>query len=60
MKKIVITGTRGIPHIMGGVEAVVEELAPRLAASGHDVTVIRRRDYVSELSNGARIAASLN
>lgn len=51
MKKIIITGTRGIPHIMGGVEAVVEELAPRLVALGHDVTVIRRSDYVSELSN---------
>lgn len=50
-KKIVITGTRGIPHIMGGVEAVVEEIAPRLVALGYDVTVIRRGDYVSELAN---------
>lgn len=50
-KKIVITGTRGIPHIMGGVEAVVEEIAPRLVALGYDVTVVRRSDYVSELAN---------
>lgn len=49
--KIVITGTRGIPHIMGGVEAVVEELAPRLVALGHDVTVVRRTDYVSPLAD---------
>lgn len=46
-KKIVITGTRGIPHIMGGVEAVVEEIAPRLASLGYDVTVIRRSNYVN-------------
>lgn len=51
MKKIVITGTRGIPHIMGGVEAVVEGLAPRLVRMGYDVTVVRRSDYVSELAN---------
>lgn len=49
--KIVITGTRGIPHIMGGVEAVMEELAPRLASFGHDVTVVRRADYVTPISN---------
>lgn len=47
MKKIVITGTRGIPHIMGGVEAVVEEIAPRLVSLGYDVTVIRRSNYVN-------------
>lgn len=46
-KKIVITGTRGIPHIMGGVEAVVEDIAPRLVKLGYDVTVIRRGTYVN-------------
>lgn len=50
-KQIVITGTRGIPHIMGGVEAVVEEIAPRLVSLGYDVTVVRRKDYISPLAN---------
>lgn len=46
--KIVVTGTRGIPNIMGGVETHCEELFPRIAAQGHDVTVIRRRSYVHD------------
>ena len=44
--KIVVTGTRGIPDIMGGVETHCEELFPRIAAKGYDVTVIRRKSYV--------------
>lgn len=44
--KIVVIGTRGIPDIMGGVESHCEELFPRIAAMGHDVTVIRRSAYV--------------
>jgi glycosyltransferase involved in cell wall biosynthesis len=32
-------GSRGIPGHRGGVERVVEAVAPRLAALGHDVTV---------------------
>lgn len=44
--RIVITGTRGIPNVMGGVETHCEELCPRLAAEGIDVTVIRRRNYI--------------
>lgn len=46
--KIVVTGTRGIPGIQGGVETHCEELFPRIAAMGHDVTVIRRSCYVTE------------
>lgn len=46
--KIVITGTRGIPNIMGGVETHCEELFPRIAAKGYDVTVVRRKSYVRE------------
>lgn len=46
--KIVVLGTRGIPGIMGGVETHCEELYPRIAAMGHDVTVIRRKTYVQE------------
>lgn len=46
--KIVVTGTRGIPDIMGGVETHCEELFPRLAAREFDVTVIRRKSYVKD------------
>jgi glycosyltransferase involved in cell wall biosynthesis len=43
--KIVVTGTRGIPGIMGGVETHCEELFPRIARYGYDVTVVRRVGY---------------
>ena len=33
--KLVVTGTRGIPDIMGGVETHCEELFPRIAAKGN-------------------------
>ena len=46
--RIVVTGTRGIPNIMGGVETHCEELFPRIAKQGFDVTVIRRTDYVKD------------
>lgn len=46
--KIVVTGTRGIPDVMGGVETHCEELCPRLAALGVDMTVVRRKSYVSD------------
>ena len=46
--KIVVTGTRGIPNIMGGVETHCEELFPRIAEMGFDVTVIRRKSYVRD------------
>lgn len=46
--KLVVTGTRGIPNIMGGVETHCEELFPRIAAKGVDVTVIRRKSYVHD------------
>lgn len=44
--KIVVTGTRGIPDIQGGVETHCQNLYPRLAAMGHDITLIRRTPYV--------------
>ena len=47
-KKIVVTGTRGIPGILGGIETVCEELFPRIAARGCDVTLIRRTNYVHD------------
>lgn len=46
--KIVVTGTRGIPNIMGGVETHCEELFPRVATKGLDVTLIRRQSYVHD------------
>lgn len=46
--KIVVIGTRGIPNIQGGVETHCEELYPRLAAMGVDVTLIRRSCYVTD------------
>lgn len=44
--KIVVTGTRGIPNVMGGVETHCEELYPRIVERGLNVTVIRRTSYV--------------
>ncbi len=46
--RIVVTGTRGIPNIMGGVETHCEELFPRIVERGFDVTVIRRSSYVHD------------
>ncbi len=46
--KIFVTGTRGIPNIMGGVETHCEELFPRIAMLGHNVTLIRRTNYTSD------------
>ena len=46
--KIVVTGTRGIPNIMGGVETHCEELYPRIAEKGYDVAIIRRRNYARD------------
>jgi len=45
--KVVVTGTRGIPAIQGGVETHCEELFPRLARYGMDIVLIRRSRYVS-------------
>lgn len=44
--KIVVTGTRGIPDIQGGIETHCEELYPRLASMGYDITLIRRSCFV--------------
>lgn len=46
--RIFVTGTRGIPNVMGGVETHCEELFPRLAAMGYDLTVVRRKSYVHD------------
>lgn len=46
--KVFVTGTRGIPNVMGGVETHCEELFPRIAENDVDVTVIRRSSYVRD------------
>jgi glycosyltransferase involved in cell wall biosynthesis len=46
--RIAIFGSRGIPHTYGGAEAFLEELAPRLAARGHEVIVYCRRSLFKE------------
>lgn len=46
--RIFVTGTRGIPHIQGGVETHCENLYPRIVGIGGDVTLIRRSCYVDE------------
>lgn len=45
--KIFVTGTRGIPNIMGGIETHCEKLFPEMVKQfpDADVTVIRRRHY---------------
>jgi len=44
--KIAVIGTRGIPDIPGGVERHCQQLYPRIASQGHQVTVYRRKSYV--------------
>src|SRR5213594_2699766 len=46
--KLAILGTRGIPANYGGFETFAEELATRLAARGHDVTVYGRSNNVRQ------------
>lgn len=45
--KVFVTGTRGFPGIMGGVETHCRELYPRLVERGIDVTAARRKPYVT-------------
>lgn len=45
--KIFVIGTRGIPHIPGGVERHCEELYPRIVARGHQVFLCTRSPYVT-------------
>lgn len=51
-------GTRGIPANYGGFETCVEELAPRFAALGHDVSVYCRTpqiDVPCDVYRGVRL-----
>ena len=45
--KIALMGIRGIPANYGGFETFAEELAPRLVAMGHDVTVYCRSNTIN-------------
>ena len=45
--KIVVTGTRGIPNIMGGIETHCEELLPRLVQLGYDITIITSSRFIA-------------
>lgn len=49
--KIAFIGQKGIPASYGGVERWTEEVATRLAAKGHDVTVYCRYHY-TKTKNG--------
>lgn len=53
--RIAILGTRGIPANYGGFETFAEELATRLAARGHDVTVYCRERHSSNEYRGVRL-----
>ena len=43
--RVALMGSRGIPARYGGYETLMEELAPRLAAAGFEVTVYCRAHY---------------
>ena len=50
--RIVMLGHKRIPSREGGIEIVVEELATRMAASGHEVTVYNRKgSHVAGIGN---------
>jgi glycosyltransferase involved in cell wall biosynthesis len=55
--RIALVGTRGIPAAYSGFETAVEQLAPRLAARGHEVTVYCRTGAVERRAEhaGARL-----
>jgi starch synthase len=44
--RIFVLGTRGFPNVQGGVEKHGEELYPRLAQLGCDITVFTRTPYI--------------
>jgi glycosyltransferase involved in cell wall biosynthesis len=51
--RVVVLGLRGIPNVQGGVETHCQHLFTKIAAQGHEVTVVCRRPYVNaDLSCG--------
>jgi glycosyltransferase involved in cell wall biosynthesis len=53
--RISLLGTRGIPAGYGGFETFAEELATRLAARGHEVSVYCRERYGENTYRGVRL-----
>lgn len=56
--KIAVIGIKGLAGSAGGIERHAEELYPRLAKSGHEITAYCRREYTgvtSEYYKGVRI-----
>jgi len=52
--RIAVLGTRGFPGVQGGVEKHCQELYPRLAAKGLEITVFGRKGYLSPHAYGYR------
>jgi glycosyltransferase involved in cell wall biosynthesis len=53
--RIALLGTRGIPARYGGFETFAEELATRLVARGHEVTVYCREQYPERFYKNVRL-----
>lgn len=49
--KVFVTGLRGFPHILGGIESHCEQLYPLLVGDELRIRVARRKPYVHETSN---------
>ncbi len=54
--KLFVTGTRGFPGIMGGVETHCEQLYTRLGSRGLDIVVARRKPYLTDANRNATFA----
>ena len=46
--KIAVVGLRGIPNIMGGIESHCQQIYPRIANEGVEITVIGRSPYLEK------------
>ena len=44
--RVAVLGTRGFPGVQGGIEKHCQELYPRLAARGVEITVYCRKGYI--------------
>lgn len=58
MKRVIVLGTRGFPHIQGGVEIHCENLYPQLVRRGCEVIVFTRKPYVnlsSDIYRGVKL-----
>lgn len=46
--KVAVVGLRGIPNIMGGIESHCQNLYPRMAKQGYEITILGRTPYLHE------------